>query len=136
MQLTWIYFRVICFELIDFYSINKQKNCCFPCGIVFFGSLKLIEYLASAFIVVSLNLSVRPLPRIRISFLLSICTEDLLSTPNIIHFSKFHHQLMMNNFLVHHIQYHIQNKKIYHIQKKNKISIFSSQLNSSTQRTS
>ena len=45
---------------------------------------KLIEYSVSALNVVHFNLCVGPLPRIKISFaLLSICTDELVSTPKI-----------------------------------------------------
>ena len=51
---------------------------------LFLDSVKSIEYLASAVIVVSSNPCVRPSPRTKICFLLSsICTEELLSTPQI-----------------------------------------------------
>ena len=46
---------------------------------------KLIEYLASAFNVVSVNPWLGPLQRI-IFFPLSACTEELLSTPDIMTF--------------------------------------------------
>ena len=49
--------------------------------------MKLIAYSASGVTVVSSNPSVGPLTRIKIYFfLLSACTEKLLSTPNIIAF--------------------------------------------------
>ena len=51
----------------------------------FLVSVKLIEYSDSDVIVVSSNPSIGFLPRIRISlFLLSTCSEKLLSTPNTI----------------------------------------------------
>ena len=66
-----------------------MKNCCFHYNEEFkqnrFCNLeKLIEYSASAVIFVSSNLCVGPLPRTEISFLLlSIWTDELLSTPKI-----------------------------------------------------
>ena len=66
-----------------------MKNCCFHYNEEFkqnhFCNLeKLIEYSASAVIFVSSNLCVEPLPRTEISFLLlSIWTDELLSTPKI-----------------------------------------------------
>ena len=51
-----------------------------------FFSVKLIEYFFSAFNVVSSNPCVGPLPRIKIYFLLSKCTEELISTPKIMQF--------------------------------------------------
>ena len=48
---------------------------------------KLIEYRASTTKVVSSNPCVRPFPRIKVSFfLLSICLEELISTPKIVTF--------------------------------------------------
>ena len=76
--------------MIDFYSINKQN----AAPIVmktqpnfFCYSVKLIEYSVSAVIVVSFHKSVETLTCINISlFLLSVCTEGLLSTTNIMAF--------------------------------------------------
>ena len=50
----------------------------FPC------SLKLIEHSVSLVNVVSSHPCVGSLPRIKIPFLLSICTDELIFTPNII----------------------------------------------------
>ena len=51
------------------------------------GCVKLIGYFASAVNVVSSNSCVGPLPRIKISFfLLSICTDELISAPKIMKF--------------------------------------------------
>ena len=66
-----------------------MKNCCFHYNEEFkqnrFCNLeKLIEYSASAVIFVSSNLCVEPLARTEITFLLlSIWTDELLSTPKI-----------------------------------------------------
>ena len=66
-----------------------MKNCCFHYNEEFkqnrFCNLeKIIEYSASAVIFGSSNLCVGPLPRTEISFLLlSIWTDELLSTPKI-----------------------------------------------------
>ena len=50
---------------------------------------KLIEYSASVFNVVLSNPYVGPLPRIKITFFsLSICTDDLISTPKIMAFAQ------------------------------------------------
>ena len=45
-----------------------------------------IEYLASAVIVVSFNPSVGPYQELRYFFLLSVCTDQILSAPKIITF--------------------------------------------------
>ena len=52
-----------------------------------FGFVKLIGCITSAVNVVSSNPWVGPLPRVRISlFLLSTCTDELISTPKIMIF--------------------------------------------------
>ena len=49
--------------------------------------MKLIEYLASGVNVVSSNACVGPSPRIKISlFLLSTCTDELISAPTVMTF--------------------------------------------------
>ena len=61
------------------YNVNLNK-------ILFFFSVKLIEYIFSALRVVS-NPCVGPIPRIKMSFfLLSIFVDELISTPKIITF--------------------------------------------------
>ena len=53
---------------------------------LFLGSVKLIKYAAFAINVVFPSPCVGSLLRMKISFLLLICTDELMSTPNIITF--------------------------------------------------
>ena len=71
-----------------------MKSCCFHYHEDFLSDLeKLTEYSALAVSVVLSNSCVCPLPRIKISlFLLLACTDELISTPNLMAFlpqSKF-----------------------------------------------
>ena len=82
---------VFCFELIYFCALTNQKlllllQCRLNTNLLF-GCVKLMGYLASAGNVVSSNPGLGPLPRIKISlFLLSICTDNLISAPKIMTF--------------------------------------------------
>ena len=74
---------------------------------------KLVEFHASAFIRVSSNPCIGPLPRAEASFfLLSLWTDELLSSAKIRTYlpqSKLGNEKLNTN----QIQYHIPNKKIY-----------------------
>ena len=93
----FFYFTIFCFELIYFAALtNKKLLLPLKCGLKQIFSLdivKFIEYLASAVIVVLSDPCIGLSPRTKISFLLlSIRTDELLSTPKIITFfakSKF-----------------------------------------------
>ena len=83
---------MVLFELIYFpVFTNKKLFLRLQCRLNtnhFFDSVKLIEYLAFAVIVVSFNPCVRPSPRTKIfiTFLLLSYTEELLSTQKIMTF--------------------------------------------------
>ena len=84
----WAYynFRIFCFKLVNFCIINKQISIC-PIvmqakTIFFFVTVKLIEIFSA--ISICSSPCVGPIPRTYIFFfLLSIWTEELISTPKI-----------------------------------------------------
>ena len=72
-----------------------------------FSLVKLIEFKFFA-IIVYFNPCLGPLPRIKISlFLLTICEDELISTPKIIIFLPT--SLPTDKILLYQIQYYIQN---------------------------
>ena len=72
-------------------------------------SVKLIEYIHFSAVCACFNLFVGPFPRIKIYFfLLSICGDELISTPKTITFLPFP-QLGCEKILFYQIQYHVQN---------------------------
>ena len=72
-------FRVPCFKLTYFSSINKEEAIVSIDVIQILGCVKLIACIASAANAVSSNPCVGPTPRIKVSFsFLSICNDDIV----------------------------------------------------------
>ena len=83
----WFYFRIFYFDFLYFCGINKKTvaSIIVQTYNLFYDSVKLIEYIVSAVTVVTCNSHVGPSTITKI-IILSICTDELLSTPKLIKF--------------------------------------------------